>query len=64
MRRMEEELDGERIEKLWKSISIYIGCILVSIWTREQGSKRMVEGGQQPWSNYIVEEEQRRCDGV
>ena len=31
MRRMEEELDGERIEKLWKSISTLV-CILVCIW--------------------------------
>lgn len=47
MRRMEEELDGERIEKLWKSIST-----LVAYWCAYgPESKRIVEGDQQPWSD-------------
>ena len=47
MRRMEEELDGERIAKLWKSIHT-----LVAYWgAYGPRSKRMVQGGQHPWSD-------------
>ena len=47
MRRMKEELDGERIENLWKGIST-----LVAYWCAYgPESKRIVEGDQQPWSD-------------